>query len=461
MTEAERARAAPPPLEVRPPAPLAPVHPDAGLARRGAAHRRRRRGRLPRRHARATATSTASRRSGATSTGTACRRSTTRCAPSSSGWRTRRCSGSPRPPRSSAPRSCSAGPAAGPHARVLLRRRRDRGRDRHQDGVPAPPAARRRGAHASSSRSAAAITATPSARCRVGGIDLFHRIFKPLLFDGAPRAAALLLPLPARRRTPPCCGMACADEVERIFAAREGEDRGARRSSRSMQGADGMIAQPPGLPAADARALRSRTARSSSATRWRPASGAPAPCSRSSRRASSPTSSRWRRGSPAATCRSPRPSPPSACSSPSSAPTPSRGPSSTATPTPGTRSPAPRRPRRCALFRERRVVEGLARRRSRRSPARSSPLASHPHVGEVRQRGLMVGIELVRDRATREEYAYELARRPPGCRGGAPARRDPAAARERGGAHAAARHDRGRARGAARHRARRHRPRHG
>ena len=36
------------------------------------------------------------------------------------------------------------------------------------------------------------------------------------------------------------------------------------------------------------------------------------------------------------------------------------------------------------------------------------PLADHPHVGEVRQRGLMVGIELVADRGSREPFPERL-----------------------------------------------------
>ena len=35
------------------------------------------------------------------------------------------------------------------------------------------------------------------------------------------------------------------------------------------------------------------------------------------------------------------------------------------------------------------------------------PLAEHPHVGEIRQCGFMVGIELVKDQATREAYLLE------------------------------------------------------
>jgi putrescine aminotransferase len=51
-----------------------------------------------------------------------------------------------------------------------------------------------------------------------------------------------------------------------------------------------------------------------------------------------------------------------------------------------------------------------------------APLREHPEVGEVRQAGLMAGIELVADRATREPWPVELGR----------GRRAAAEARERG-----------------------------
>lgn len=49
------------------------------------------------------------------------------------------------------------------------------------------------------------------------------------------------------------------------------------------------------------------------------------------------------------------------------------------------------------------TVEGVGERAAVLAAA-LAPLKGHPHVGEVRQRGLMVGIELVADRATKEPY---------------------------------------------------------
>jgi adenosylmethionine-8-amino-7-oxononanoate aminotransferase len=60
-----------------------------------------------------------------------------------------------------------------------------------------------------------------------------------------------------------------------------------------------------------------------------------------------------------------------------------------------------------ALMRDRKVIEGLPAKAAALARA-LEPARGLAHVGDVRQRGLMVGIELVRDRATKEEYAYEL-----------------------------------------------------
>jgi adenosylmethionine-8-amino-7-oxononanoate aminotransferase len=41
---------------------------------------------------------------------------------------------------------------------------------------------------------------------------------------------------------------------------------------------------------------------------------------------------------------------------------------------------------------------------------RALDLESHPHVAEVRQRGMIVAIELVKDKATREPYPWQERR---------------------------------------------------
>ncbi len=40
----------------------------------------------------------------------------------------------------------------------------------------------------------------------------------------------------------------------------------------------------------------------------------------------------------------------------------------------------------------------------------AAPLAAHPHVAEVRQCGMILAIETVRDRATRESYPWQERR---------------------------------------------------
>ena len=55
------------------------------------------------------------------------------------------------------------------------------------------------------------------------------------------------------------------------------------------------------------------------------------------------------------------------------------------------------------IFAQDRVLEGLPAKMELLS-RRLAEMAAQPHVGDVRQRGLMVGIELVQDKASREPF---------------------------------------------------------
>jgi len=78
----------------------------------------------------------------------------------------------------------------------------------------------------------------------VGGIDLFHNLYRPLLFEPirAPSPYCYRCPLGLRRED---CGMACAERVEEILAGHAAEVA-AVIVEPLVQGAGGMITHPAG-----------------------------------------------------------------------------------------------------------------------------------------------------------------------------------------------------------------------
>ncbi|HSM93209.1 MAG TPA: adenosylmethionine--8-amino-7-oxononanoate transaminase [Anaeromyxobacteraceae bacterium] len=236
----------------------------------------------------------------------------------------------------------------------------------------------------------------------LGGVDLFHRIFKPLLFDvhHAPQPYCYRCPLGKRW---PDCAMACADEVERIVEARAGKVA-ALVLEPLVQGADGMITQPPGY----VRRMRELCDRhgillvcDEVATGF----GRTGKMFAVEHEGVVPDLMTVAKGISggylplAATLTTERVFE-SFLGPFDSQRTFFHGHTYTGNPLACAASIASMR-----LFRDRGIVQALPGKVAALERA-LAPAASLAHVGEVRQRGLMVGIELVRDRATKEEYAY-------------------------------------------------------
>ena len=238
----------------------------------------------------------------------------------------------------------------------------------------------------------------------VGGIDLFHRIFKPLLFPvrHAPQPYCYRCPL---GKEWPGCAMACADEVERVFEAHAGKVA-ALVIEPLVQGADGMIVQPPGY----LRRMREICDRHGAllvcdevATGFG-RTGTMFAVEQEGVRPDILTVAKGLTGGylPLAATLTTEQVFESFLGPFASRRTFFHGHTYTGNPLACAAAVANLR-----LFRDRDVVAGLPAKGEALARA-LDPLRSHPHVGEIRRRGLMVGIELVRDRATREEYAFEL-----------------------------------------------------
>ena len=238
----------------------------------------------------------------------------------------------------------------------------------------------------------------------VGGMDLFHRIFKPLLFQvrHAPQPYCYRCPL---GKSLPSCRMACADEVEKVFADRPGKVA-ALVLEPVMQGADGMIAQPAGY----VRRMREICDRHGAllvcdevATGFG-RTGTLFAVEQDGVLPDILTVAKGITGGylPLAATVTTEEVFESFLGDHASKRTFFHGHTYAGNPLACAAATASMR-----LFRERKIVAGLPAKVSALRRA-LEPALGHPHVGEIRQRGLMVGIELVRDRATRAEYEYGL-----------------------------------------------------
>ena len=144
--------------------------------------------------------------------------------------------------------------AAGTHALLLRRQRLVRGRSGGEDELPLLAQRRPHAPSAASSRSPTATTARPWARSRVGNVELYKEIYRPLLMD------VITVPSPDCYERAP--GVSWAEHSRAQFAhmeaalarARARELRGDRRAAGAVRGRHAHVR--PGVSHAAARGLR-------------------------------------------------------------------------------------------------------------------------------------------------------------------------------------------------------------
>ncbi len=235
----------------------------------------------------------------------------------------------------------------------------------------------------------------------LGGIDLFHGVYRPLLFD------ALRAPYPycyrcPRGRSPETCGQGCLGELERLLD-RHGAETCAVVVEPLVQGAAGIITAPPGFLAGVERLCRRH--------------GVLLVCDE--------VATGFGRTGTMFACEQEGVEPDFLCLA--------KGISAGYLPLAATlateavyaafRGPYPAHrtffhghsytgnPLACAaalasleVFAARQTLAGLPAKIERLRAGLADRVAPLPAVGEIRQRGLMVGIELVADRATRAPF---------------------------------------------------------
>jgi adenosylmethionine-8-amino-7-oxononanoate aminotransferase len=240
----------------------------------------------------------------------------------------------------------------------------------------------------------------------VGGIDLFHGIFRPLLFDciRAPSPYCYRCPLDLRRET---CRMDCAEKLEQILAVR-GREIAAVILEPLVQGAGGMITHPAGYLRRVAEACRRHDVLlicDEVATGFG-RTGRMFACEHEDVRPDLMCVAKGISAGylPLAATLATERIYEAFLGDPSQARTFFHGHTYS-----GNALACAAGLASLDIFEKDRVL-GRIGELSARLGSLLEPLAELPHVGEVRRRGLMVGIELVADRATRQAYPSEERR---------------------------------------------------